>query len=63
MTIQPIDTSHTTDPICPHCGRYLSTSELCLDDGETLEDECGWCGRVLTITAHVTVRYTTRAKS
>ncbi len=55
------DCHYRDEPICPFCGHVVGDAwELELDDEQSTEVECDECEREFTVTASVSVDYSTK---
>ena len=53
--------SYTQNPICPHCGHECRDAwELCLDEDEVEEVECGECREPYRVERLITIEYNTK---
>lgn len=58
--IEPIDTEHTSEVVCPHCGKAQSDSWEFKDSEDV---ECGSCEKPFHVERHTSVTYTTTKTS
>jgi len=58
-----MDTEHTRDPLCPHCGHAARDAwEWCdAGDNECGEHECGRCEKTYQWARTVTITWSTQA--
>jgi len=60
--IKLLDTSHTREIVCPHCGyQHHHSNEYSIDKCE-FDNKCGKCGEMFFVLREISIDYSTFKK-